>query len=71
MAKKKMTFEDAVKRLEEIVQELEDGQLPLERAMELFSEGVVVSRFCQSALQTAEQRIMLLTAEGGLKEMIT
>lgn len=68
MGKKKMAFEDAIKRLEDIVRELEDGQLPLEKALELFSEGIAVSKFCQSALEEAEQRIMLLTAEEGLKE---
>lgn len=69
MGKKKMTFDEAMKRLEEIVQELEDGQLPLEKALELFSEGIGVSKFCQSALEEAEQRIMVLTAEDGLREV--
>lgn len=69
MGKKKMAFDEAVKRLEEIVQELEDGQLPLEKALDLFSEGITVSKFCQAALEEAEQRIMVLTAEDGLKEM--
>lgn len=68
MGKKKMTFDEAIKRLEEIVRELEDGQLPLEKALDLFSEGIGVSKFCQAALEEAEQRIMVLTAEGELKE---
>ncbi|MFZ5644068.1 MAG: exodeoxyribonuclease VII small subunit [Bacillota bacterium] len=60
MGKKKITFEDAIKRLEEIVRELEDGQLPLEKALELYSEGINISKFCQSSLEEAEQRIMVL-----------
>lgn len=73
MSKKKMTFEEALGRLEEIVRQLEDGQLPLEKALEVYAEGVEVGKFCQSALDEAEKRIMVLTApEGGkpiLKEM--
>jgi len=73
MAKKKITFEEALNRLEEIVRQLEDGQLPLEKALEVYAEGVEVSKLCQSALDEAEQRILVLTAsEGGkpaLKEM--
>ncbi|HBV96849.1 MAG: hypothetical protein JL50_15290 [Peptococcaceae bacterium BICA1-7] len=66
MAKKKQTFEEAIKRLEIIVKDLEDGDLPLEKALGLFSEGIELSKFCQSALEEAEQRIMVLTSgEGG------
>lgn len=68
MVKKKMTFEEAVAGLEQIVRQLEDGQLPLEKSLELFSEGIKLSKFCQSSLEEAEQRIMVLTAEEGLKE---
>ncbi|MFZ5647802.1 MAG: exodeoxyribonuclease VII small subunit [Bacillota bacterium] len=63
MAKKKITFEEAMKKLEEIVHHLEDGQIPLERALDLFSEGIAVSKFCQASLEDAEQRIMILTAD--------
>lgn len=63
MARKKMTFEESIKRLEEIVRELEDGQIPLERALDLFSEGITVSKFCQSSLEEAERRIMILTSD--------
>ncbi|MFZ5652289.1 MAG: exodeoxyribonuclease VII small subunit [Bacillota bacterium] len=63
MAKKKMTFEESIKRLEEIVRELEDGQIPLERALDLFSEGITVSKFCQASLEEAERRIMILTSD--------
>lgn len=69
MGKKKITFEEAMGRLEEIVGELEDGQLPLEKSLDLYSEGIKLSKFCQSALEAAEQRIMELTAEDELQEM--
>ncbi len=62
-----MNFEEAIKRLEEIVRELEDSQLPLEKALELFEEGISVSKFCRAALSDAEQRIMVLTAGSGDK----
>lgn len=68
MAKKKVTFEEALARLEEIVRDLEEGRLPLEKSLELFAEGINISKFCQASLEDAEKRIMVLTAEGGLRE---
>lgn len=61
MSENKYTFEDALARLETVVRELEDGQLPLERALELFGEGVALSRQCQQTLEKAEQRIAILS----------
>lgn len=58
----KMTFEQAIARLEEVVRELEGGQLSLERALELFAEGIEHSRICNERLTVAEQRIAMLTA---------
>ncbi|MDD4169028.1 MAG: exodeoxyribonuclease VII small subunit [Desulfotomaculaceae bacterium] len=58
----KITFELAIARLEEVVRELEGGQLPLERALELFAEGIEHSRICNERLTMAEQRIAILTA---------
>jgi len=69
MAKKKLTFEDSLMRLEEIVRLLEDGQVSLEKSLELFSEGIEASKFCQAALDKAESRIMILTEEGGKKDI--
>ncbi|GBC60688.1 exodeoxyribonuclease VII small subunit [Desulfonema ishimotonii] len=56
----KQTFEKAMQRLENIVQELETGDLPLEKAMEKFEEGVRLSRFCSQKLDETEQKITLL-----------
>lgn len=65
---KKMSFEEALSRLEAVVKELEDGRLPLEKAIELFTEGIELSKICNSHLEEAEQRISILTADekGGI-----
>jgi exodeoxyribonuclease VII small subunit len=67
--KKEHTFEDAVKRLEEIVGQLEDGEIPLDDSLTLFEEGVKLSRFCRTKLDEAEKRIsLLLKDEGGVMQ---
>ena len=53
-------FEAGLGRLEEIVSILEDGELRLENALELFEEGIRLSRFCHSKLGQAERRVELL-----------
>ncbi|MEW5978023.1 MAG: exodeoxyribonuclease VII small subunit [Acidobacteriota bacterium] len=53
-------FETALRRLEEIVRKLENGDLPLAAALELFEEGVNLSRFCQGKLEEAERKVELL-----------
>ena len=59
-------FESALKRLEEIVKKLEAGDQPLDTALELFEEGIKLSRFCQSKLEQAERRVeILLKNESG------
>lgn len=60
---KEMSFEKAIARLEEVVRELEDGRLPLDRALELYAEGVNLSIVCSGHLEAAEQRIYLLTSD--------
>lgn len=65
MAEKK--FETAMARLEEIVQELEQGELPLEQALKLFEEGTKLSRFCAKRLEEAEQRVEVLLKDKGGK----
>jgi exodeoxyribonuclease VII small subunit len=54
------SFESSLSALEKIVRELERGDLPLERSLELFEEGVKLSRECQERLQSAERRIEIL-----------
>jgi exodeoxyribonuclease VII small subunit len=61
-------FEDALKRLEEIVSRLERGELTLEESLALYEEGIKLSRFCHSKLEEAEAKIELLMkdAKGAL-----
>lgn len=56
-AKVELSFEDAVKRLSEIVQRLERGDLPLEESLRLFEEGVGLSRASQEKLDSAQKRV--------------
>jgi len=58
MAEKK--FETALMRLEEIVQELEQGDLPLEQSLKLFEEGIKLSRVCNTRLEEAERKVEIL-----------
>lgn len=51
------SFEDAVKRLSEIVQKLERGDLPLEESLRLFEEGVKLSRASQEKLDSAQKKV--------------
>jgi exodeoxyribonuclease VII small subunit len=53
-------FETALKRLEEIVKKLENGDLSLDSALELFEEGIKLSRFCHTVLGQAERRVEIL-----------
>lgn len=53
-----------MKRLEEIVAELEKGNLPLEDSLKIFEEGVELTKFCASKLNEAEQRLKMLVKEG-------
>jgi exodeoxyribonuclease VII small subunit len=62
------SFESSLASLERIVANLESGDLPLERAMELFEEGVALARRCQTQLGDAERKVeMLLRERGELK----
>lgn len=53
-------FEDALKRLEDIVEKLESGSLELEESIQLFEEGVKLSLYCQQQLKKAEGRVQRL-----------
>jgi len=58
MAEKK--FETALARLEEIVQELEKGDLPLEQSLKFFEEGIKLSRICNKRLEDVERKVEIL-----------
>ena len=59
MARRKLSFEDAMKRLEEIVSHLEKGDIPLEESIRLFEEGSGLIALCSTQLEEAEQKVSL------------
>ena len=68
-ANKKLDLEKALTELEEIVEELESGDLPLEKAMKKFEEGIKLTRGCQTALKDAEQKVEILLQSAGGEEL--
>jgi len=64
--KKEKAFEEALKELEEIVNRLEEGEIPLDEALQLFEQGVKLSRLCHTKLDEAQKRVeVLLKDEAG------
>lgn len=61
--KKEMAFEDALGALEQIVAEIETGELPLADLMAKYSEGIKLSDFCMKSLKRAEETMDLLVKE--------
>ncbi len=55
-----ITFENALKRLEEIVKELENGDIEIEKALTLFEEGTRLARICAKKLSQIERRVEIL-----------
>lgn len=58
-------FEACLEELETVVKQLEGGELPLERALELFERGVQLSESCRRQLEEAETRVEILTRRNG------
>jgi exodeoxyribonuclease VII small subunit len=65
MATEELSFEEALSRLESLVDRLEHGDLALEDALTAFEEGVRLTRRCAGQLEQAERRIDELVEEGG------
>ena len=59
------SFEAGLEELEKVVKELEGGDLPLERALELFEKGVQLSNTCRKQLEEAETRVEMLLKKNG------
>ncbi len=59
------SFEASLKRLETIVESLESGDVPLDKAMELYEEGIRLSRFCGEKLRATELRLKKLSKDVG------
>ena len=67
MAKK--NFEMAMKQLEKIVQDLETGDMPLEKAIKKFEEGIQISKYCSEKLDASEKKITLLMQDSDGKKI--
>lgn len=65
MTKKSAPFEQSMTELEQLVDRMEQGNLPLEESLKLFERGVILTRSCQKALKDAEQKVHLLLEEHG------
>jgi exodeoxyribonuclease VII small subunit len=62
----KLSFEEALEKLEKIVQDLESGDLSLEESVKSFENGIELSKLCKKKLESAEQRVKkIVEKEGG------
>jgi len=62
-------FEKSLSELEALVAKLEQGDVPLEEALKTFERGVALTRQCQTALRTAQQKVEVLLARNGDEEL--
>jgi exodeoxyribonuclease VII small subunit len=69
-AKKNFNLEKSLSDLETIVEELESGDLPLDKAMKKFEDGIKLTRGCQAALKDAEQKVEILLKSAGGEESL-
>lgn len=60
-----MDFEKALEELEGLVERMEKGELSLEDSLQAFERGIALTRHCEKALRSAEQKVEILTREGG------
>lgn len=63
-AEKDFDFEKALQELESLVEKMEEGDLSLEESLKHFERGIALTRSCQQALQSAEQKVQILLTEG-------
>lgn len=68
--KQAIDLEKALTDLETLVEELEAGDLPLEKAMKKFEDGIKLTRSCQTALKDAEQKVEILLKSAGEDESL-
>jgi len=62
-------FEDSLAELEQLVSQLEQGDISLEESLKSFERGVILTRICQKALQEAEQKVQILIEKNGTQTM--
>jgi exodeoxyribonuclease VII small subunit len=67
--KKSVNFEQALEELENLVEQMEDGELSLEESLAAFEKGVRIARECQEALKLAEQRVQVLLQQNGEEKL--
>jgi exodeoxyribonuclease VII small subunit len=65
---KKMTFEEAMEQLEEIVEKLEQGDVPLEESIDLYQQGMKLSKLCHTKLRNVEKKMDTILHEDGEEE---
>jgi len=63
MSKENLSFEEAYAQLEAAVSALQDGQMPLERALQYYEEGMKLAQYCHELLQKAELRMQQLSVD--------
>jgi exodeoxyribonuclease VII small subunit len=66
---KTFNLEKSLSELETLVEELESGDLPLDKAMKKFEDGIKLTRGCQTALKEAEQKVEILLNSAGSEEL--
>lgn len=69
MTKKEKPFDESLKELEEIVEKLEQGDIPLEEALDKFQEGISLSRDLKKKLKNAEDTLAKIVTEDGSEEV--
>lgn len=70
-AETKLTFEDAMNKLEQIVEKLEEGDVPLEEAIAIYKEGMELSKLCHDKLKNVEEQLTQIITEDGRTESFT
>ena len=64
---KDMTYEKAIARLEHIIEQLENNEIPLEESIALFQEGIELSQYCDDKLKNIQEKVARIYEEGQLK----
>jgi exodeoxyribonuclease VII small subunit len=68
MTEKTITFEEAMTKLEQIVDQLEEGDVPLEKAITFYKEGMELSKLCHDKLKSVEEQLTQIITEDGRTE---
>lgn len=69
-SKKAPSFEKAMQELEDLVEQLDQGDVPLDDALKEFERGIELTRICQKSLQDAEQKVSKLISENGIDKLV-